>query len=444
MHVAVAGAGPAGLFTAIALARRGHRVTVADRDPGPAADGGWQRHGVMQFHHPHGFRQQVVEALEAEMPDVLGALLAAGAEQAVLPAGPGVGERVVGLHCRRLTFERVLRAAAEAQPGVRLVTGHVDDVSRAAGRAAGLRVAGHDLPADLVINAAGRAGRLADDVRARGESSDCGIAYVSRQYALLSGAGRGPMNAPVGLVQTMTGYLFAVFPQDNRTFSVIVARPAADRRLAALRFADLFDRACAAIPGLAAWVAPERSRPLTTVLPGAGLHNTYRGQLDDDGRVGLPGLLHLGDTVCTTNPAAGRGVAMALRQAVRLLRLIDEHPGDPVAAALALDAWCTEQVRPWFDDHVHWDADLLRRWSGGDVDVTRRLPSDLVMEATAADPALLRVVGPYMAMQVLLAALAEVEPRAREIYAGGWRPPRHPGPTRDELADLLTVGSATS
>ena len=442
MDVAVAGAGPVGLFTAIALARRGHRVTVVDRDPGPAADGTWQRRGVMQFHHPHGLRQQINEALGTEMPDVLDALLAAGAETIVLPAEGDVPARIVGLHCRRMTFERVLRAVAEAQPGVRLVNGHADDVLRTGGRAAGLRVDGHAIAADLVINAAGRAGRLADDVRTAGETSDCGIAYVSRQYALLPGAGRGPMNAPVGLVQTLAGYLIAVFVQDNRTFSVTVARPASDRRLAALRFPDRFDTAAAAIPGLAAWVAPARSRPITPVLPGARLHNTYRGQLDGDGRVGLPGLLHVGDTVCTTNPAAGRGIAIGLRQAVRLLAVLDEHPGDPRSAALALDAWCTEQVRPWYDDHVRWDADLLRRWAGGDIDVTRRLPSDLIMEAVPADPSLMRVVGPYMAMEVLPTALAEVEPRAREIYASGWRPPAHPGPTRDELAELIARSPA--
>ena len=69
--------------------------------------------------------------------------------------------------------------------------------------------------------------------------------------------------------------------------------------------------------------------------------------------------------------------------------------------------------------------------------MTRRLPSDLILEATAVDPSMLRVAGPYMAMKVLPTALDEVEPRAREIFAGGWRPPAHPGPTGDELAELI-------
>jgi flavin-dependent dehydrogenase len=178
------------------------------------------------------------------------------------------------------------------------------------------------------------------------------------------------------------------------------------------------------------------------VLPGGRLRNTYRGQLDEDGRVPLPGLVHAGDAVCTTNPTAGRGIASGLRQAQRLVELIGAGPADITAATIEFDRWCTANIRPWYDDHVYWDADILRRWAGGDVDLTRRLPSDLILEATAVDPSLMRVAGPYMAMEVLPAALDEIEPRAREIFASGWRPDPHPGPTRDELADLIAPVTA--
>jgi 2-polyprenyl-6-methoxyphenol hydroxylase-like FAD-dependent oxidoreductase len=79
MKAVVAGGGPVGIFTATALARRGNDVTLVDRDPGPPADGVWRRAGVMQFEHAHGWRPQVLEAFRAEMPDVVEALLAAGA-----------------------------------------------------------------------------------------------------------------------------------------------------------------------------------------------------------------------------------------------------------------------------------------------------------------------------------------------------------------------------
>ena len=124
MRTVIVGAGPTGLYTAIALARRGHEVVVIDRDRGPEG-GQWDRRGVMQFHHPHFFRQQVADALLAEMPEVWHGLLAAGAQPATMPGRPGMP---AGLHCRRLTFERVLRSAARAQPGVTLRTGHVDEV----------------------------------------------------------------------------------------------------------------------------------------------------------------------------------------------------------------------------------------------------------------------------------------------------------------------------
>ena len=79
MRVAIIGAGPAGLYVGAGLARRGHEVIAVERDPGPAADGSWPRRGVMQFHHAHAFRHQVVQALQHELPEALQRWLAAGA-----------------------------------------------------------------------------------------------------------------------------------------------------------------------------------------------------------------------------------------------------------------------------------------------------------------------------------------------------------------------------
>src|ERR1051326_6386332 len=89
MRVAIIGAGPAGLFLGAGLARRGYEVVAVERDPGPSADGTWPRKGVMQFHHAHGFRLQVVQALEAELPGALRRWQAGGAERVTmtLPSG---------------------------------------------------------------------------------------------------------------------------------------------------------------------------------------------------------------------------------------------------------------------------------------------------------------------------------------------------------------------
>jgi hypothetical protein len=205
---------------------------------------------------------------------------------------------------------------------------------------------------------------------------------------------------------------------------------------------EAFEAASQAIPALAAWTEPDRARPITPVLPGGRLHNTYHTQLDDAGRVAVDGLIFAGDAVCTTNPAVGRGIATSLMQAQKLLALLDEYQHDFTSCSLEFDRWCSDNIKPWFSDHVYWDAELIKRWSGHDIDLTRPLPSDLIMAATEVDPEMRKVVGPYMAMRALLATLTAVEPRAREIYASGWRPPVPDGPTRDELAELVTVVAA--
>lgn len=435
MDAAVVGAGPTGLYVAAGLARRGHRVTVVDRDAGPADDGSWARRGVMQFHHPHGFRSQVVDALLAELPEVVDHLYAAGAVATTRPDKP---DQLTGLQVRRSVFERVLRSAALGQAGVELLSGHADQVCVQRGRAVGLLVDGCRIDADLVIDASGRSGRLGQGVRGPAEGADCGMAYTSRQHRLLPGAESGPINGPVGLVTDYPGYLAIVFLQDNRTISTLIARQSTDKALAALRIPAAYEAACRAIPGMASWTDPERTEPITDVLPGGRLANSYRGQRDGSGQIAADGLIFVGDSVCTTNPTAGRGVATSLLQAHRLLQLLDEHPGDFTACSLAFDAWCESTIKPWFEDHVSVDADRTRRWSGGDVDLDRRLPSDLILAATEADPSLMRFCGPYLGMWALPSSLAAAEPRAREIYGGGWRPTVPPGPGRDELAEVVT------
>jgi len=93
---------------------------------------------------------------------------------------------------------------------------------------------------------------------------------------------------------------------------------------------------------------------------------------------------------------------------------------------------------------VHWDAEQARRWAGHAADPARPLPSDLIGGATAADQSLLEAIRPFLAMRALPASLDPLRPRVREIYASGWRPPVPEGPTRDELAELVTASLAAA
>jgi 2-polyprenyl-6-methoxyphenol hydroxylase-like FAD-dependent oxidoreductase len=437
MRTIIVGAGPTGLFIAIALARRGRDVVLVDRDPGPPADGTWHRKGVMQFHHAHTLRGPVVEALRSEMPDVLEHLVSAGAVVADAPDG-----RPAALLCRRATFDAVLHRRAMGEPGVSVHTGHVDGLIRQRGRVRGVTVFGRTLTGDAVIDASGRASRFTGDVRPPAEGGDCGAVYIDRLYrfhADFRGAPPVPVNSPIGLSLSFPGHFAIAFLHDDRTFSITFAHDGTDRRLRRLRHADVFETAVGAIPLLSEWTDPRRARPIAPVLPGGKLFNGYRGQLDPAGRPATPGMISVGDAVCTTTPLAGRGVTLALAQARTLIGALDQHGGDIDSATTQFDHWCTENIRPWFDDHLRTDADRLRRWSGGDVDTTRRLPSDLVVAAAAADDTLRTAVGPYVRMDALPASLDAVEPMAREIFAAGWRPAVPDGPTRAELADLCAA-----
>jgi hypothetical protein len=129
-------------------------------------------------------------------------------------------------------------------------------------------------------------------------------------------------------------------------------------------------------------------------------------------------------------------VALAFQQARALLRSLAGHPGDDESAAVEFDDWCHSHVRPWFVDHERCDSDRLRRWAGGDVDLSTALPSDLVVAAAAVDPTMRAVVAPYEQMRASPASLDVLQPRARAVYATGWRPPTAAGPTRDEIAEL--------
>jgi hypothetical protein len=104
------------------------------------------------------------------------------------------------------------------------------------------------------------------------------------------------------------------------------------------------------------------------------------------------------------------------------------------------EQWCQDNVRPWYEDHVFWDATLLRRMAGEDVDVEGRLPSDVICAAAQQDPSMMPVVGPFQGMMTLPTSLAAVEDQARAVLRTGWRPPLGKGPDRTELAGLISPG----
>ena len=433
MRTLIVGSGPTGLLLGAALARRGHQVTSVDRDPGPTGDA-WTRRGVMQFEHAHGFRPQVPMTLLAEWPEAFTSWRDLGARPVEAPS-PAGSPQVLGVLSRRSTFERALRQAAEKRPGLTLRTGHVEGLVLDRGRVVGARVDGSLVEADLVVDASGRAGRLGRMSAQDGGpelDGDCGLAYVDRTYRLIPGAEPGPMVSPIAYMADFDGYQCLVFLHEAGHFSIVLVRPTADAALKALRFEVAFEAACRAIPAVAEWTRPDRAHPTSAVLVGGALRNVYRRQ------AGTPGLVAVGDSVATTTPTRGRGIAMACMQVAALLALLDEG-ADPPAVAEPFGAWCDDAIEPWVADHLAIDGGMVRRWQGEDLDLNIPLTSDLIAAAVEADPRIRQHAEGYFAMTALPETLRPAEPLARAVYRNGWRPTYAPGPTRDELVDVIRL-----
>ncbi len=397
-HVAVVGAGIAGLGCALLLGRAGHRVTLLERDDTPlpedprSAFETWERRGAPQARHSHAFLARLRNLLRDRLPDVLEALLEAGAEELPIanllregiddPSPRPGDDDLTLLACRRLTFEWVLHRISTDEPRVELIDGAEVGGLLADDASAPVRVRGLSyvqggqqriLEADLVVDASGRRsplGRWLGEIGApvpEVESEPCGIFYCSRFYALRPGVEPPERDTTIG---ADLGYLkYAIFHGDSKIFSVTFAAAPKDRPLRALLRSAPFTAAAEALPATRAWVDPAVAEPISEVHPMDGLRNTRR-LFVQDGRLLALGVVAIGDAAIHSNPLYGRGCAFALVHAALLADRLAEHPYDDEALALALEADVEREIVPWYDlargqdrDAAAW-AEKLR--SGAD------------------------------------------------------------------------------
>jgi 2-polyprenyl-6-methoxyphenol hydroxylase-like FAD-dependent oxidoreductase len=427
MRIAIVGSGPIGMTAALLAARQGHMATLIDRDPGPVDGAAWARQGVMQFHLPHMLRGIGRHLLEQRLPDLHQCLLDAGAELAFAPGAPPF---TASLRMRRQTLEPLMWRFTTAEPGIERVTGHADELMLDGNRVTGVRVGQRVVAADVVLDASGRAGRFATEHRPEIEGGDCGFAYSCRLYQLRPGAEPGPLNGGPGWVAEHHGFLNLIFLHDRGAFSVLVVRLASDKDLALLRDEATYEAAIAAIPAAATWTDPERAVPIDRVRSGADLLNLYRPQAR-----GIVGLLAIGDAACTTNPAAARGLSLGMLAAAQAVGLVTEAPAEEWAALL--DVWSLTQLRPWFVDHLAFDAAQRARWRGEPIDIDATPTWDLLVHAAQERPELMPSIGPFLAMLAPPESLAGVRAEVQQMLRDGWRPPELRQPGRDALLSAI-------
>jgi 2-polyprenyl-6-methoxyphenol hydroxylase-like FAD-dependent oxidoreductase len=150
---------------------------------------------------------------------------------------------------------------------------------------------------------------------------------------------------------------------DNGAVILAVAPLVEDRRFPRLVEPRVHTAVLRTVPQLAPWL--DVLEPTSPVHPMGGLRNSFRRPLAD-GRPLATGLFGVGDSVCTTNPTYGRGLALALVGAAELADVLarDLSPLD----AAAYDERFRVRVEPYYWDQAQNDCarlDAVRRAIAG-------------------------------------------------------------------------------
>lgn len=470
LRAAVLGGGVSGLAAALALGRAGHHVNLIERDDlgvGAALDSvDWARRGIPHFLQAHAFTSRGYKELREAFPDVLQALIEAGADDIDLTLKlPGAREpgdedlRMLGV--RRPLIEWALRRAVLAEPNVRVASmttvvaleatqGEVPKVS-------GVRTSVGTIDTDLVIDAMGRRSPVPGWIEALGgvpmteESSDCGVIYYTRYYRVREGKALpdGPW-LPTPRADLGFG-LFSTFPGDNGTFAGLIAIAPGDQDLKLLRHEAAFDRATTLMPALWSWVNPDTSEPITGVLPMGSLQNTLRTPVE--GRPPAVGLISIGDALCHTDPVFALGLSFAFIEAQALRDALSAHGTDVDAAALDFDAQLRPSMVERFQFATAVDDLRARRWAGEAMDVAHRdggaYPLFIMAAGTAAALADTSVFRAVMRRNYFLDTLSivdtdvEMTSRIERIFGELLATPRPPaGPSRSDLREQMQAAIA--
>lgn len=356
-HAIVVGAGMGGLAAAAALAPHFARVTLLDRDRLP--DDASVRMGVGQGAHTHQLIKGGEEALERLLPGFTKSLQAAGGvdlrmglDIKFLDFGGVLPDEDCGFSVTALSrpvYEKLLRDAVAALPGVTIRDETpVRRFTIEAGACTGVELeTGETLAADLVVDATGMNGplaqQLADDGHAafETESVKINVAYTTGRFAQppeYRGEKKGFFVLP-GPPSSSFGLLLPI--ENNQWILSLGARgPNAvprdlDGFLANAKSyptPDIYDRI--------------RNAELKSDL--RTFRKTFVTRRRFDKSTSWPSrLIPIGDAFSSVNPTYGQGMSVAALQADMLSNLLAKHSDLDTLAAAYLPSAFEISDRAW-------------------------------------------------------------------------------------------------
>lgn len=355
-RVVVAGASIGGLLAAAAVARQTREVVLLDRDGLPTTPDG--RRGVPQGRHVHALTARGLATAEDLLPGLTRELIEAGAIPTrafaeirfdtafgTLPR-QRISEPMV--NASRPLLEHLLRRRVAALPHVRIHDRtEVLAPVWAAGRVRGVRALGHDtdaettVAADLVVDASGRGGRVLRWLEQAGfptppvEEIHANLRYVTADIALDAPIGTDRFVLTVARPDRPTG-VAAQWLEGQRWRVTIFGygphQPSAAEeeflpQLAAVAPAEVYRALCG---------AALLAEPVTNTFP-----SSIRRRFERLRRV-PPGLVVLGDAVCSFNPVYGQGMTVAALQAQVLQQWLASGGGRQPRAYYRAAARCVE------------------------------------------------------------------------------------------------------
>lgn len=334
----VIGGGMAGMLAAAALSAYAD-VTVVERDVLP--DGPEPRKGLPQARHVHVIWSGGARAMEELLPGVTDAWLAAGARRIPLPTGlvsmqprgwfRRWPEMQFMIACSRDLLDWVVRERVVKSERVTVLQRtELLSLEGDASRVTGVRMRTADggervLPADLVVDAAGRGSRASVWLEALGvpeaplEEVDSGLTYSSRIFRAPSGTEEFPLvNVQSDATVPVPGRTTTIEPIEGGRWLVTLSGTRGGEPPASAEGFETFARESVRHPVVGELIA--HAEPLSD--PVVTRSTVNRRRFYERVRGWPEGFVAVGDSVATYNPVYGHGLSVAALGALALGALV--------------------------------------------------------------------------------------------------------------------------